>query len=301
MGAYEVFDSKFRSLIDENAPVRKLFGGSLWAEGPVYFRDGRFLLWSDIPNNRVLRWVDGLGVDEFRNPSNFTNGNTRDLSGRLISCEHGERRVTRTEPTGEITVLADRFRGKRLNSPNDVVVKSDGSIWFTDPDYGILSDFEGHKAESEVGACNVYRVDPHSAEVTAAATDFDKPNGIAFSPDESLLYISDTGVSHRDGGPHHIRVFEVGADGALSGGGVFAEVVPGVSDGFRMDRDANLWTSAGDGIHCYDPSGALLGKVLIPETVANLTFGGAEGNLLFIAASSSLYVVKLRARGAQQP
>lgn len=297
MGDYEIIDKRFGALVDENAPVRRLFGGTLWAEGPVYFSDVRLLLWSDIPNNRMLRWVEGLGVDEFRNPSNFSNGNTRDRTGRLVTCEHGERRVTRTEEDGSITVLADRYRGRRLNSPNDVVVRRDGSVWFTDPDYGILSDFEGHKAESEIGGCNVYRIEPSTGEVVSVADDFEKPNGLAFSPAESLLYVSDTGVSHREGGPHHIRVFRVGDDGTLRDGRVFAEVGPGVSDGFRVDEEGNIWTSAEDGVHCYDPHAKLLGKILIPETVSNLTFGGREGNILFVTASTSLYRVKIRARG----
>lgn len=301
MKQYETIDRRFEALADLNSPLRRLFGGTRWAEGPVYFADGRFLLWSDVPNNRMMRWVEGLGVDEFRRPSQFSNGNTRDRSGRLVTCEHGERRVTRTEADGSITVIADRFRGKRLNSPNDVVAKSDGSVWFTDPDYGILSDFEGYRAESEIGSCNVYRVDPTSGEVTMVADDLVKPNGIAFSPDESLLYVSDTGVSHVENGPHHIRVFRVGAAGELSGGDVFAEVCPGVSDGFRLDTGGNLWTSAGDGVHCYDPTGNLLGKILVPETVSNLTFGGAERDTLFITATTSLYAVKVRARGAQRP
>ena len=301
MKQYETIDRRFEALADLNSPLRRLFGGTRWAEGPVYFADGRFLLWSDVPNNRMMRWVEGLGVDEFRRPSQFSNGNTRDRSGRLVTCEHGERRVTRTEADGSITVVADRFRGKRLNSPNDVVAKSDGSVWFTDPDYGILSYFEGYRAESEIGSCNVYRVDPTSGEVTMVADDLVKPNGIAFSPDESLLYVSDTGVSHVENGPHHIRVFRVGAAGELSGGDVFAEVSPGVSDGFRLDAGGNLWTSAGDGVHCYDPTGNLLGKILVPETVSNLTFGGAERDTLFITATTSLYAVKVRARGAQRP
>ncbi len=301
MSDYEILADRFRKLIDANAPVHKLFGGTLWAEGPVYFADGRYLLWSDIPNDRMLRWVEGLGVDEFRRPSNYSNGNTRDLEGRLVTCEHGMRRVTRTEADGSITVVAERYRGKRLNSPNDVVVKSDGSVWFTDPDYGILSDYEGHKAESEIGGCHVYRVDPASGEVVRVADDFVKPNGLAFSLDEKRLYVSDTGASHAAGGPHHIRVFDVAADARLSGGEVFAEISPGFSDGFRLDTEGNIWTSAEDGVHCFDPEGDLLGKILIPETVANLTFGGADRDTLFVAASTALYAVKIRARGAQRP
>jgi len=298
MASIEVHDERFRILADENAPLRKLFGGTVWAEGPVYFSDARMLLWSDIPNNRMLRWVDGLGTDEFRRPSNFSNGNTRDREGRLVTCEHLGRRVSRTEHDGTITVLADRYQGKRLNSPNDVVVKSDGSVWFTDPDYGIMSNFEGKKSESEIGKNLVYRIDPSNGRVDAVCDDFDKPNGLAFSPDEKLLYIADTGHSEREGGAHHIRVFTVGEGGHLSGGTVFTEIKPGLADGFRADVEGNIWTSAGDGVHCYDPAGRLLGKVLVPEVVANVAFGGEGGRTLFIAASTSLYAIALSVRGA---
>lgn len=297
----KVVDERFRRLVDANAPLRRLFGGTVWSEGPCYFADARMVVWSDIPNNRMMRWVEGLGSDVFRSPSNFSNGNTRDREGRLITCEHGTRRVTRTEHDGSITVIADRYSGKRFNSPNDVVVKSDGSIWFTDPNYGILSDFEGYKSESEIGRNNVYRVDPVGGAVSVVCDDFDKPNGIAFSPDEKRLYVADTGASHRDGGNHHIRVFDVGSNGKLSGGKVFAEIDPGLADGFRLDVEGNLWTSAGDGIHCYSADGALLGKLLIPEVVANLTFGGADRKTIFIAASTSLYLIKVSVQGAQRP
>lgn len=301
MPEIKVNDERFRSLVDPHAPLRRLFGGTVWAEGPCYIADTRVVVWSDIPNNRMMRWVEGLGSDVFRSPSNFSNGNTRDREGRLVTCEHGTRRVARTEHDGSITVIADRYSGKRFNSPNDVVVKSDGSIWFTDPDYGILSDFEGYKSPSEIGRNNVYRVDPVSGTVSIVCDDFDKPNGIAFSPDEKRLYVADTGASHREGGNHHIRVFEVASSGKLSDGRVFAEIDPGLADGFRLDVQGNLWTSAGDGIHCFNSEGALLGKILVPEVVANLTFGGPDRKSIFIAASTSLYLVKVSVQGAQRP
>jgi gluconolactonase len=297
----QIKDPRMGRYLITNALVERIATGMRWAEGPVYFGDGGYLLWSDIPNNRMMRWFESGHVEVYRSPSNYSNGNTRDREGRLVTCEHGERRVTRTEHDGRVTVLADRFQGKRLNSPNDVVVKADGSIWFTDPPYGILSDYEGHKADSEIGASLVYRVDPASSAVTCVADDFDKPNGLAFSPHERLLYIADTGRSHDPNGPHHLRVFEVGDDGRLRCGRVFAEIDPGVADGFRVDRDGNVWTSAGDGVHCFSPEGELLGKILIPEVVSNLTFGGQKKNRLFITATTSVYAVYVNQNGAQTP
>lgn len=297
----DIVDERFRYFIPPNTWLERLATGFLWSEGPVWFADTGVLVWSDIPNDRMMRWTEA-GVSEFRRPSNFTNGNTRDREGRLVSCEHGSRRVTRTEADGTITVLAEKFGGKRLNSPNDVVVKSDGSIWFTDPPYGILSDYEGHRAESEIGACNVYRIDPADGGLTVVAGDFDKPNGLCFSPDEKRLYISDTGRSHDADGAHHIRVFDVAADGrSLSNARVFAEIEPGVSDGFRADTDGNIWTSAGDGVQVFDPDGHMVGRILVPETVANVTFGGARRNRLFITATTSVYAIYVGKTGAQRP
>jgi gluconolactonase len=309
MDYWEMYDRRFRDLVIPNARLERLYSGALWSEGPVWFADGNFLLFSDIPNNRMLRWVDGAPVTTFREPSRFANGNTRDRGGRLVTAEHGSRSVTRTEPDGSVTVIADRYRGKRLNSPNDVVVSRDGRIWFTDPPYGILSDYEGGKAPQEQEGCYLYRVDPavgdSSAEddgrgITAVVDDFDKPNGLCFSPDERVLYVADSGASHTLDGPHHIRRFDV-SDGKLSGGKIFAEVEPGVPDGLRVDTEGNVWTSCGDGILCYAPDGLLLGKILVPETVANLTFGGPRRNRLFITAHTSLYSVYLNAAGAQKP
>jgi gluconolactonase len=300
-GETEILDERFRAMTLGNAWLEKLHGGMLWAEGPVYFADSDTLLWSDIPNNRIMQFAAGAGVRVFRQPSNNSNGNTRDRQGRLVTCEHGARRVTRTEPDGSITVLADNYLGKRLNSPNDVVVKSDGSIWFTDPPYGILSAYEGRKSESELGACYVFRLDPADGSLAIVADDFVKPNGIAFSPDEQTLYVADTGASHDPSGPHHIRAFPVRDGTPLGVGRVFAEIAPGLADGFRLDTNGNLWTSAGDGVHCFSPGGELLGKIRVPEVVSNVTFGGPKRNRLFITATTSLYAIYVAQQGAQWP
>lgn len=298
---YEYYDKRFRELTVPIARIETLFDGCRWAEGPVWFADGGYLVWSDIPNNRLLRWTPELGVDVFRANSNYANGNTRDRQGRLVSCEHGGRRLTRTEPDGSITVIASHYAGKRLNSPNDVVVKSDGTIWFTDPSYGILSDYEGYKAEPEQDGCFVYRVDPASGDIAVVADDLVKPNGLAFSPDESALFVADSGFSHDPEAPHHIRRFDVGPDGRLSNSRVFAEVSPGVPDGLRFDTGGNLWTSTKDGVLCLGPSGDPLGKIRIPTMVANLTFGGPRRNRLFITATDRLFSVFVGATGAQHP
>jgi gluconolactonase len=286
---FEVLDPRFKPLVNGTAKLERLYTGCRWAEGPAWFEAGRYLLWSDIPNNRIMRWdgTDG-SVSVYRQPSNNTNGHTVDRQGRLVSCEHLGRRVSRTEHDGSITVLADRFEGKRFNSPNDAVVRSDGSIWFTDPAYGIDWDYEGEKAESEIGACHVYRIDPNGT-ITRVADDFVRPNGLAFSPDESKLYIADTGATHMENGPRHIRVFDVVDGRTLRGGEVFATSTSGLFDGFRIDEDGRIWTSAGDGVHCYDPDGTLIGKIRVPEIVANVCFGESRRNRLFICGTTSLY------------
>jgi gluconolactonase len=298
---YEYIDKRFHDMTVPIADVERLYDGCRWAEGPVWFNDGGYLVWSDIPNRRLLRWIPDQGVSVFRADTNHINGNTRDRQGRLVSCCHGSRSVIRTEPDGSLTTIADSHNGRRLNSPNDVVVKSDGSVWFTDPNYGIMSDYEGHKAEMEQDGCYVYRVDPASGAVTVAIDDFAKPNGLAFSPDESVLYVADSGRSHDPDGPHHIRAFDLRDDGTVGNGRVVMDVDPGVPDGFRLDTDGNIWTSAGDGVHCYTAEGALLGKIKIPELTANLTFGGPKRNRLFITAKTSLYSVFVAATGAQMP
>ncbi len=300
---FEPLDPRFGALYFGTAQIERLTTGCRWAEGPAWFAAGRYLVWSDIPNDRMLRWDETDGsVSVFRQPAFNTNGHTVDLQGRLVSCEHRGRCVSRTEHDGSRTVLASHFEGKRFNSPNDVVVKSDGSIWFTDPSYGIDSDYEGDAAPSEIGARNVYRVAAEGSEVTCVATGFVQPNGLAFSPDERQLYIADTGATHMLDGPRHIRRFQVNADGhSLSGGEVFAKSTAGLFDGFRIDKNGNLWTSAGDGVHCIAPDGTLLGKIRLPEAVANVCFGGPKLNRLFICATTSLYAVYVNARAASRP
>ena len=298
--SFEVVDARFRKLAFGNVHVEKLWTGCRWAEGPAWFAAGRYLVWSDIPNDRMLRWDETDGsVSVFRHPALNTNGHTVDLQGRLVSCEHRGRCISRTEHDGTRTVLASHFEGKRFNSPNDLVVKSDGSVWFTDPSYGIDSDYEGDASPNEIGAQQVYRIDAGSGAISVVASDFVQPNGLAFSPDESLLYIVDTGATHRADGPHHVRRFHVWANNTLTGGEVFATCPAGLYDGLRVDVHGNLWLSAADGVHCHAPDGTLLGKVLIPETVANLCFGGAKRNRMFICGTTSLYSVYLNTRGAR--
>ena len=296
---YQHHDPRFRHLVVGSAGLDRIATGCRWAEGPVWFDDLQCLLFSDIPNQRILRWVPGGEATTFRHPSNFANGHTRDRQGRLVSCEHGTRRVTRTEVDGTITVLADSFGGKRLNSPNDVVVRSDGSVWFTDPTYGILSDYEGFQAAPEQPARNVFRLDP-SGRLESVCDDFGQPNGLCFSPDESRLYIADSAASHDDTAPRHIRVFDVAGD-RLTHGRVFCSIDAGIPDGIRTDTAGNLWSSAADGVHCFAPDGKLLGKVLLPEVVSNLTFGGPRRNRLFITATTSVYALYVTATGAQVP
>ncbi len=296
----QILDPRFRRLFAGYVRVERLWTGAVWSEGPVWFPAGRYLVWSDIPSNRMLRWSEDSGqVSVFRAPSNNSNGNTIDNQGRLVTCEHLTRRVTRTEIDGSIAVVADRWQGKRLNSPNDVVVKSDDSVWFTDPSYGIDSDNEGERAEPEIDGCHVYRVDPGGA-VERVIGDMLRPNGLAFSPDERLLYVADTGATHKENGPRHIRRYAVAADGrSVSGGAVFAESNAGLFDGFRVDRAGRLWTSCDDGVECYDPDGTLIGKIRVPECVANVTFGGSKRNRLFICGTTSLYSVMLMTNGAR--
>jgi gluconolactonase len=294
-------DRRFNQCFAGHVRVERLWAGARWAEGPAWFAAGRYVIWSDIPNNRMMRLTDpGDQVSVFREYSNNSNGNTVDNQGRLVTCEHLTRRVTRTEVNGSISVLAATCQGKRLNSPNDGVVKSDDSIWFTDPSYGIDTDYEGDRQEQEIEGCHVYRIDPKSGSVDRVISDMVRPNGIAFSPDEKLLYVADTGARHFIDGPRHIRRFTVADDGkSLTGGEVFAESTAGLFDGFRIDRNGRVWTSTGEGVHCYDPDGTLIGKILIPEIVGNVTFGGVKRNRLFICGTTSLYSIYLTTNGSK--
>lgn len=305
--AVEIIDPRFAKYRVQSAAVERLYTGTRWAEGPVWFGDGRYLLFSDIPNNRMLRWLEESGeVSVFRSPSNYSNGNTRDRQGRLVTCEHDSRRVTRTEHDGTITVLADHFRGKPFNAPNDLAVHSDGGIWFTDPGYGIMSNYEGHKAAFEIPA-NVYRLDPNTRELVVVVSDMDKPNGICFSPDEQKLYIVDTGIPKNAGDPHPIRMYDVEDGKRLKNGRMFVNMAPGTSDGIRCDVDGNVWSAAGwgpdsyNGVQIFAPDGTLIGKIHLPETCANLCFGGVKKNRLFMAASQSLYSLYVGTEGAQVP
>ena len=298
---YEIIDEKFRTFIIENVKLETLATGMRWCEGGVWFGDSEQFLWSDIPNNKIMRWSEAHGVSAYRAPSNKANGQTRDREGRLVTCEHTGRRVTRTEHDGTITVIADHYDGKRLNSPNDVVVKSDGSVWFTDPPYGIIDNYYGRVAQQEQAGQYVFRFDPNGGTLDVMSGDLIRPNGLCFSPNESILYVSDTSLSHDPYGNRHIRAFNVHDGNRLSGGEVVVDVTPGVSDGFRCDSEGNIWTSAGDGVHCYTPEGMLLGKILISEMVANVTFGGRWKNRLFICATTSVYAIYLKREGVQCP
>ncbi|MCB1380773.1 MAG: SMP-30/gluconolactonase/LRE family protein [Alphaproteobacteria bacterium] len=298
---------RFLDFFPAGAALTQLATGFIWAEGPVWFGEFNELRFSDIPNNRMMRWSPVGGLSTFRQPSQRTNGHTRDRDGNMISCEHGGRCVSRTRLDGTYEVLAMYWNGKRFNSPNDVVVKSDGSIWFTDPPYGIISDHEGIRAESEIGKNQVYRLDPQSGEVTVVADDFDRPNGLAFSPDESELYIADSGHARGhgygfdDSRPRHVRALKVVDGRKLTDSRVVAVIEPKVPDGLRVDTEGLLWISAGDGIHCYTPAGERLGRILVPEVVANLTFGGFGKSRMFICATSSLYAIETSRTGAQWP
>jgi gluconolactonase len=297
--AIQILDPSFAKYRIAQTSVERLATGMRWCEGPVYFGDARCLLWSDIPNNSIMRWDEGTGrVSVYRRPSNNANGNTRDRQGRLVTCEHDTRRVTRTEYDGSVTVLIDKFDGKPLNSPNDIVVKSDDSIWFTDPPFGILGNYEGHVATPELPT-NVYRLDPKAGRATVVAGDINRPNGLAFSPDEKKLYIVEAGVT-----PRVIRVYDVNDD-KLANGRAFITAEPGgTPDGFRCDVEGNLWCGWGmgsaqqDGVKIFDSNGKPIGFIALPERSANVCFGGVKRNRLFMAASHSLYSLYVNTQGA---
>lgn len=297
----ESHDPRFDGLVPFNAELELLAEGFRWLEGPVWFGDHGCLLFNDIPNNRTLRWSDQQGVSVFRASSDFANGQTRDRQGRLISCHHLGRCLTRLEHDGRLTTLVSHARGRRLNAPNDVVVKSDGSIWFSDPLHGLLNDYEGCRQPSEQPPA-LYRLDPATGEAEAMATDFDGPNGLAFSPDEQRLYVAESGAAGVREPRQCIRVFDLGEDGrSLRGGEEFHRITPGWADGFRVDEGGNLWCGAADGVHCIAPDGTLLGKVLVPKRVSNLCFGDRFGSRLFLCASTALYALFTNTRGVQTP
>jgi gluconolactonase len=301
MAEFEIKDRRFTRYLLGNAELEQLASGFRWTEGPVWIGDADCLLFQDLPRNRTMRWSDENGLSVYRFPSDYANGQTRDRQGRLIACSHHGRCLYRTEYDGQVATLLTHHAGKRLNSPNDVVVKSDGTIWFSDPLYGIANDYEGGRQVSEQPP-GLYRYDPETREIRLMADDFDGPNGLAFSPDERRLYVAESGKQEAEHPRQYIRVFDVSKDGAtLSGGDIFHKVEPGFSDGFRVDEHGNVWSSAADGVHCIDAQGKLLGKVLLPATVSNVTFGGIHKNRLFIMASHSVYAIFLNCRGVQWP
>ena len=297
----EIIDPCFRAMVLANAPLERLADGFRWLEGPAWFADMQCLLFSDLPNDRILRWTATGGVSLFRAPAGFANGHTRDREGRLVGCLHGGRSVVRTEHDGTITTLVDRFRGRPLNSPNDVVVKSDGTVWFTDPPYGLQSDYEGGRRTAELPA-TLYRFDPRDGSLLAETDELAGPNGLCFSPDERHLYVTEIGLQFDPASRRCIRVFDLCGGGAsLRDGRDFYAADRGHADGIRCDEDGNVWAGAGDGVHCIDPGGQLLGKIRVPSTVANLAFGDRHLSRLFLCASQSLYAIWVNRRGAGRP
>ena len=298
---FEVYAESFKSILGPNPSLIEVASGMAFTEGTCYVPNGDFFIWSDIPNDRLMRWSERDGVGVFRQGTGNSNGNAVDLEGRILTCETSGRRVSITEKDGSVRTLVDSHNGKPLTSPNDIVVKSDGSVWFTDPDYGYLEKHLGHGQPPAQERNRVYRHDPATGALEAVADDFDKPNGIAFSPDESILYVGDTGRTHGEERPHHVRAFDV-VDGArLTNSRVFTVIEPWVPDGFRVDTDGNLYITAGDGVQVFNPSGELLGKIRTPEVAANCAFGGPDGDILLIAATSSVWRIRLNARGATRP
>jgi len=296
-----VSDPRFEVLVPAGTLITPHAGGAIWAEGPVYLPDEDAVLWSDVRSNAVRRWSDADGDSVFLQPSDFANGHTLDHDGTVLTCEHGLRRIARNERDGSRTTVVDRFGGGRFNSPNDIVVASDGAIWFTDPPYGILDDTEGYKADSEQDGCFVYRVDRMTGEVTIASRDLIHPNGLAFSPDGSVMYVSDTSSARVEGGNHHILAFDVVDGRRLGAPRVYLVMEPGISDGLRVDVHGNVWTSAGDGIHVLDAAGVELGRIVLPQEASNCQFGGPDGRRLYITATSTLWSLPVGIRGAATP
>jgi gluconolactonase len=304
----EVFDARFKAVSEGAGSLVRLCTGAIWSEGPIWMHEDQSVLWSDIPNDRMLRWHAKESMTIWRSNAEFANGHTREMDGSLLHCSHGLRAIVRTrfgpglsDPHDETVV--DRYQGRRLNSPNDIVVKSDNTIWFTDPPYGILSDHEGYKAESELGDCYVFRFDPRYESLRVVTDWVEHPNGLAFSPDESVLYVSDTSAAVRSdgGGNHHIVAFDVVDGDALAHPRIFANIAPGLPDGFRLDVHGFVYTSSEDSVQVYHPDGTKLARIPVPEKVGNLTFGGVNRDELFICASTSLYSIQLNTRGLQHP
>lgn len=304
-----VIDKRFSRYKIGNTPIQRLYTGLLWAEGPAWHAGSHYLVWSDIPNDRQMRWLEEDGhVSQFRNPAGYSNGNTFDYQGRQLSCEHGGRRVVRYELNGSVSVLADKWQGKQLNAPNDIVVHPNGDIWFTDPGYGILGFYEGHKQELTLKEA-VYRIDGKSGTMSKVTDELYKPNGLCFSPDYKKLYICDTGSTHYPDAPKEIRVYDVADEKKLTGGKRYVSMElagkgAGLGDGIRADVDGNIWVGAGwvgagyDGVHIFAPDGVRIGQILLPEICANVCFGGAKRNRLFMAAGQSLYAVYVETQGA---
>ena len=304
----EVFDPRWEPVASDRPALERLCTGAMWSEGPVWMHEDNSLLWSDIPNNRMLRWHDQRGMSVWRDQVEFTNGHAREADGALLHCSHGLRAIVRTRFKNGLEhavdeTLVDRYQGRRLNSPNDVVVKRDGTIWFTDPPYGIASDHEGHRAETEQRACHVFRFNPASGALRSVSDWLEEPNGLAFSADESRLYVSDTSAALRQdgGGHHHIVVFDVVDGQDLANPRIFAVISPGLADGLRLDVHGFVYTSSADSVQVYHPDGTRVGRILVPEMVGNLTFGGPQRDQLYICASTSLYRIRLRSCGLQRP
>jgi gluconolactonase len=297
--AISIYDDRLKPLLRPGASLQKVASGAVWSEGPVYFHEDDSVVWSDAHGNRLLRWSPTEGVSVLRDPSDYQSGNYRDREGRLVSCSSGLRAIVRREDSGEWQVLVDRYAGKRLNSPNDLVVKSDGTIWFTDPPYGLTEPNQGYGGEQEQPGCFVYRFDPATGAIDPVVTDMLRPNGLAFSPDERILYVSDSSAFNMPQGYHHIRAYDVVGDRDVDNGRVFAVIDPGVPDGLRTDEHGNIFTTSKDSVQVYAPDGTRLGKIWVPETCANLTFGGTRGDRLWIAAGTSLYAIDLNTRGVQ--
>lgn len=300
-GAFEVYSDAFRRILGPNPELIEVATGMAFSEGTCYVPAGDFWIWSDIPNDRIHRWSARKGVGVFRQGTGKANGNTVDGAGRVLSCETSGRRVSVTEPDGRVWTLVERYTGRRLTSPNDIVVKSDGSIWFTDPDYGAIDPGVGHGEPPEQERNRVYRFEPATGALEAVGDDFDKPNGLAFSPDERTLYISDSGRTHGEERPHHVRAFDVIDGRRLSGGRLFAVIDPWVPDGMRVDVDGNLYVTAGDGVQVFAPSGDPIGTIRTPQVAANCAFGGPDYDHLMIAATASVWLIRLQTQGARRP